>query len=331
MNIKRTYNKVIGQPRSLAHRAFLNGQFGAHNSYILASSPRSGSTWLGQILSSIPGTYTVFEPLQPNKVRGVKRLGGFEEQLGGFDWSSAFPGDKWQEGQWFWQRVLSGEILNWWTTKESTLKEARSARHLLVKTVRATRTLPWICSNFDVPPPIFLMRHPCAVVASQLKTNWEIGAERPVEPEYFKNYPKFQEALRRTSTREEFLAAKWALDQLPALLQAQPLPWVTVTYEELNAYPERTISRIFNDIGIRQDDLQRSLALVDRPSSTVGKQGVSGLSGWHNTLSEQQVTMVLRTVHSFGLNFYSELDEPDYDCLYGRLLRQQIVKSGRSS
>lgn len=288
---------------------------------ILSSSPRSGSTWLGNILGCTPDACVLFEPLHLKRVPAA--------QQAGFDWRTYRPaGESWPEGRDFLRRVFRGRIVNEWTAREMTASQARKARLMIVKFVRANRMLPWICREFQVRATIFLIRHPCAVIASQMKSKDWSGAARPGVPAFLDELPSFKAAIAGTQGTEEHLAAAWALDQMPVLLHDHPHPWVTITYEELFLRPAETIEKIRTACGL-PIDLKAAMARIKKSSSVTYKSGISGISGWRNQLSDNQVSRILRTVHALGLTFYSEDLEPDYELLSSPKLGEMIRGAGR--
>src|SRR4051812_7641543 len=128
--------KPLRRLRLSVLRARLAGKCSVPDAVVVASSPRSGSTWLGQILSAIPGSAILFEPMHLKYVP--------EAVEAGFSWRTYVPPEtRWPQGKAFLTQVFDGRVLNWWTTQEMTLRSALSARFLVVKFVRATRLLPW--------------------------------------------------------------------------------------------------------------------------------------------------------------------------------------------
>lgn len=300
-------------------RSVLGGRFDEKKVYILTSSPRSGSTLLSQVLKVIPDSCVLFEPLQLEHVPQAKAAG--------FTWRTYVEREKdWPEGKEFLKRVFEGEVLNDWTSREMSFLEAIRSKRMIVKFVRANRVLPWICYNFSVPAPVLLLRHPCAVVASQINYGWK-GASVPRYPRYLEGYPEFQAALAGVEGDEEYLAATWALDQLPALLDEAPHPWTVVTYEELVLRPDETLARIFTKWGIKVD-IEEALRKISKPSRVVSSSGVSGVSGWKKKLTKEQSDRILRTVNRFGIGFYSRDDEADYKVLHSKQLSKVISAAG---
>lgn len=311
--------RFIRELKIRALKACLEGRFDESRVLILTSSPRSGGTFLGQLLLAIPNSCVLFEPLHLTEVP--------EAEESSFSWRTYVdPEAKWPEGEAFLKRVFEGKIINAWTAREMSLHQACISTKMIVKFVRANRFLPWICRTFKVPAPILLIRHPCAVIASQLKYGWK-NTQRPVLPAYLEKYPLFQAALAKTEGDEENLAATWALDQLPSLLQQRPHPWTTITYEELVIHPEQTLTKIFERWDL-DADMNVAMSNLRKPSSVVSRSGISGINGWKKQLSDQQISRILGTVKAFGIDFYSECDEPDYTLLNSAHLTEHIRIAG---
>jgi hypothetical protein len=321
--IRKSY-QIFQKLRAFAIKSCIDGRFDESNVLILTASPRSGSTWLGNILRAIPKSCLLFEPLQLNRVPDAKRAG--------FSWRTfVAPQTQWPEGKSYLKRVFEGRVVNEWTSREMSFNEARRAILMIIKFVRANRLLPWMCRTFELRSPILFMRHPCAVIASQLKSHLDWGnPKRPEPPGYIDNYPAFKSALFQTEGLEEYLAATWALDQLPPLMEEPPRPWKIVTYEALFLRTEETVSRICHDCNL-QIDIDVAMSKIKKPSKVVYKSGISGIDGWKKQLTDAQISRIIKTVQSFGIHFYNHTLEPNYDLIYGRRSAEQIREAGNQN
>jgi hypothetical protein len=271
------------------------------------------------MLTSMGAASVLFEPLN---LRDVP-----EAAAAGFDWGTYRPpGTHWPDGEAFLRRVFEGRVINAWTARELSLSGAVRAQRLIVKCVRASRLLPWLCERLRLPAPILLLRHPCAVVASQLRYGWR-GAPRPDCPEYLEPYPGFRTVLADTDTEEANLAASWCLEYLPAFLTPRPAPWLLLTYEGLLLQPRATLARIAEHWGVRFD-MEQAMAIMGQPSSTVSSAGMSGLDGWRQVLSPAQVSSIQAVVQGFGLTFYGDADGPDEARLYAPDLAARLHAMG---
>lgn len=182
--------------------------------------------------------------------------------------------------------------------------------------------LPWLTHEFDMNPPILLIRHPCAVVASQLRHEaWSRVPEEFEIPQtkYNDIYYKYVDILKTISTKEEALAARWCLEYKIPFSYPRPHPWILVTYENLVKNGEEELRRIFRilqielpEAAIKHLDVPSSSTLPGSPIVTGGHQ----LSGWRKTLSVAQIRRILNIVKGFNMDFYTSEVEPDYERLY---------------
>jgi hypothetical protein len=73
----------------------------------------------------------------------------------------------------FARKVFTGEIRNRWIDRQN---ERIYSRYRLIKEIRINLALKWLHDNFPEVPILFLMRHPCAVVASRMELGWATDA-----------------------------------------------------------------------------------------------------------------------------------------------------------
>lgn len=317
--LKRKIRLNVDQPIPLAVlRLALHGKCAERDALVLTGTPRSGTTWLAQVLSEIPHSSVLFEPLHPGEVLDAKQAGFSEAKY-------VRPDATWEEGERFLARVFQGRVLNKWTTREIGLRKLFATRFLIVKLVRANRLLSWLSENAAVRSPAMIIRHPCAVVASQLRGSWA-DRPRPEAPEFLADYPAFRAVLARIHTPEEYLAASWAMDYFAPLAVTQPRRWQLVTYERLVSDFEEEVGRLFKawDIEIPENVARQSRT----PSSTTPPAGIGGLTGWQKRLDKDQVRRILDVTSEFGLDFYGEDVEPDYDRLHSPSLARELCDIG---
>jgi hypothetical protein len=274
--------------------------------FLICSSPRSGSTWLGELLSSDEHTILVFEPLHLKYVPAAEKAG--------FEWRTyRHPNEVWPQGKKFLSKIFQGRIINEWTTKELSISKSFLCKRLITKFVRATRLLPWICTHFNLPPPILLIRHPCAVVASQLQRNYWKSMSRPSIPPFLDDHLDLQNLIRSSNSVEEYLAITWCLDYFPAFATKRPHPWQVISYEELIIDQHKALDKIKRSWHfVSGVEFPR----VHEKSSTTYKSGTSGLTGWMKSLTLEQKEKIIRIAHGFGFTFYTlDSASPNFDAL----------------
>lgn len=301
----------------------------AEESVVIAGVPRAGTTWLLELLRTLPGRKALNEPLLYRTARHEY----------GFGWHKYIaPAADAPRQRRYLERTLRGqarEIPAWFFEAESQpgkVLEHVTRKKLIVKFCRLNRALHWFARQFDVQGIVLMVRHPCAVVASMLQQGaWKEsrlrghGPTRAEQALHGETLPDalrdpFEPVLERITTQVEVLAVHWCLDHYVPLLQHVECgyPWVLAPYERLVTQGEEELRRIAEALGIgltaeMRDRLREpSSSVVDQVHQRPERQ----LKKWRRRLSEQQVEDILRVVDEVGLSqFYTDANEPNYDRL----------------
>lgn len=272
-------------------------RYDIRDTIILSGSPRSGTTWLSEILNTIPRSCILWEPLNMDTIPYLNKLG--------FQWRTSISiGESRPSVESYLGGVLTGKKLNSHITSRANLGELFRCKHYIVKFCRAQRLFGWLADRFATRTPILLIRHPCAVIASQI--NLDI-------------YPpgwKYTES-RSKEDWAEAIATTWCEDYYDALSLPKPHPWILVTYERLVTQGQSEITRIFEALEIEMPE--KAIHQLEVPSSMTQKgsslEEEIPLATWTSRLSKGQIERILNVVSKYGLDFYSDALEPDYDRL----------------
>ena len=312
---------------------FKNKKFNMNDTILIAGSPRSGTSWLMEVLGNIPEYTFLFEPLNPKFFPQSIKLGSASRVY--------LPSDAdWVEGRDYFGEIFTGRLVGFQSLYQLKIREIMHlllSNKIIVKSIRLNRLLPWVVENFQLCKIIFIIRHPCAAVASQLKTGWcGYHSTTPPYQNIFPNLktilheaseiknldPELFNRLKNIKTREEILAAAWCLDNYVPLSMPKPHPWYLLIYEKLIKQGEKEIVKLFNEIG-EKDFLQYAVRHLKTPSALTldGDQKTiiktnEQLSKWKKFLSEKQIERILGVVSDFGLDFYTKEIEPDYETLF---------------
>src|SRR5690348_9282727 len=173
MGPKREIGRRFRWYRAMLLRRMVD--FDPLSNLLVCSGPRSGSTWLGELIACTPRSALLFEPLiatQPGPFRDL-----------GFVWDQPIPRDaEWPEAKAAFEAMLRGKAITDWniTYSRSSAASFLTARRMVVKCCHANALLSWLVNQFNFRyQPIFLVRHPFAVVASQLENpRWARGTPR---------------------------------------------------------------------------------------------------------------------------------------------------------
>lgn len=319
------------------NKLFNSKKINIKDTILVAGSPRSGTTWLMQILCEIPGYTYIFEPLNP-----IWSPDSYEV---GFR-SRTYLNDitKWSEGEEYLKKVFTGQLA-YLPIKNNqfynlfynfSIKELANnlfASKIIVKSVNMTRMVPWIAKIFQLRSIIFIIRHPCATITSQLKSGF--CGYRNSSPPFSDIYPTKKiilneikdivelnsnqiKKLKKIEKIEEILAATWCLDNLITLSKEKPSSWKFISYENLVKKSDKEIFNIFTFIGEKNIPATVFYRLK-KPSSVTLKEDKKHiktpekqLTKWKEYLSKEQIIKINKIVSYFNLDLYNEEDEPNY-------------------
>lgn len=282
--------------------------FDPERAILLAGSSRSGTSWLGRVLSTAPGYCLLTEPLSL-KMPGLRRAG--------FSWRTHVdPDADWPEGEAILRAFFRGKRV---TAKliHRNRRELLSSRGLVVKSVRASRLLPWLTRRFALRGIVLLIRHPCAVVSSQME-NFRIPDPcREDNLRYLERHlPHLLPFARGLETEEERRALTWALDQ-HAPLSAPAGSWTRASYERLVLDGPAAATRLFASLGLetpetarerlRENSWQARSSSVDHRRASVEER----LGVWRRRLTGEQIDRILAVVEAVGIRGFGRALAPD--------------------
>ena len=300
--------------------------------------PRSGTTWLMSILEEAGKFRVVFEPFNPRFYPTLRRylrrhlkpiyrpyLYLYEDDKGTREYAL---------------RVLLGHVAGLWyfSPKRMFYKNVRwlLSNRVLVKDIVTTRLLPWLAYWFKGTETwkvqyLLLVRHPCAVIESQMRVG--IGNPLRVLPLKVAKKALLRDAYRirelapirdevirlvNSITKPvEFLAALWSIDYYVPLYYARRLPIRVAIYEELALHPATALRNLLESLGLGWNSqvLAREVSRRSSTSAEAVARAVANVYKWRERITKQDVASVINTVHGFGLTFYDDRIEPDYDSL----------------
>jgi hypothetical protein len=237
----------------------------------LLGVPRSGTTWLANVLSAHPSVRLVNEPenrlLDVLGWLGTGRLGVVP---------ALAPGDSAREYRTMWAVALAGgwpeegagarasALLRRVAVREALPRRVRglalrgagelAARHrqavpvVLVKSVRTGFTLDWVAAEFD-PSLLVVWRHPLNVVSSWLHQEW--GTSRLNEPLQLRE--RFADTALWPPPTDHVAATAWTVcAHLTILLEsvARHPEALVVNHEHTALDPERATGAVLDWIGL---------------------------------------------------------------------------------
>ena len=302
---------------------------------VIAGFGRSGTTWVQDVMATTNSLRTVFEPLHPDVIPDAKRYahsfreaGDDDSELRDFLWQY-FGGrfhSLWadyrvrpdllvppldERGQWHRYRRATRRVLR--ASKNfSRYRGQRQYENRIVKLVRANMILSWLKSTFDARI-VFLIRHPAAVVLSQLKSPAIWKPQSRISR--YRSDPRLLDKLNVDTQRLIFselneleaITLSWCIENDLALRQANEQDICVVYYEQLLERGMPEWRRILNALELR---IVPDSDLISRPSQqTSGEQAsdrrlVSQYASWMDRIDDQSAFRIQEVLDVTGTNVY---------------------------
>lgn len=271
---------------------------------LLTGSPRSGTTWAGDLLTASRSACLVNEPLHPKLWRARRA---------GLGWRPyADPDAPWPEGRRCFDALFRGKGLSVKLLLRNRLNPW-PCRYLVLKAVRATRLLPWLQRRYALRGWLLLVRHPCAVVSSQMLNFRLTGLTWEDDLSYVRRrLPEILDYVRGLRTEEERRTLAWSLDQHAALTGARADLTRIVRYERLVAYGPEELRDLLGSLGLptpgadetrsalRRNSRQASASSLDHARASIGER----VGVWTERLEPGQVDRILAVVEALGIRGY---------------------------
>ena len=282
----------------IGSRFYLNPRSDPQQSILVAGTARSGTTWLGDLIASQIPCRVLFEPFNPQLVPEYRDFHYFQYMR---------PGGRNDAFHEYAHRVFTGKIRNKWINRQN---ERIFSRYRIIKEIRANLALKWLHENFPQVPIVFLVRHPCAVVASRMELGWATDSDIRsflLQSELLEDHlHPYMGLINKVKTDEEKHAIIWCVSNLVPLKQFLAGEVKIVHYETLVTQAERELPAIFKIIG--QENSQLNIDTINRPSQTTIEispvvTGGDKISNWKKRLTSDQIRNILQIVDSFGLGY----------------------------
>jgi hypothetical protein len=295
----RRHAQLLGRRlfrRTFTRRLYRDPGGGVERSVLVAGTGRSGTTWLADLVDSALPTRLMFEPFHCRRVEEFERF-PFVPYMRANVRNEALRS--------YCVHVFTGEIRQPWIDR--TVSHLRP-RIRLIKAIRANLILKWIREEFPRLPIVFIVRHPCAVVASRMKLGWATDSDFESflsQTDLVSDFlGKYLHIVREAREPEERHAVVWCVHNMVPFEQLEERDACFVSYERLLSSPEEEISRIFSYLAL---EAPTSSVNFGRPSTTsqgwsATVRGENALRSWQRHLDAQQVHRIWNVLEAFGMS-----------------------------
>lgn len=287
---------------------------------LVAGLPRSGTTWIGEVLGRTAGARYLHEPdnhlVRPDAWWAKRRLGPYPELDPAADagdsgradyerlWARAFTGGPCSSPLYAGLRILqragapevSGRLAR-------RVRSRTTAGPLVVKSVHAARAVEWLADRFN-PAVVVVERHPFGVISSWRKLGWDDFLDND------------RAALRHSATvlgvapppsgAPWLERAAWHYGLLTAYFERarrRHPEWLVVRHEVLCAGPEPGFRHLCARLGLTfTGETARFLAASNRPGDgySTNRLWREQVDGGRRRLTPTEQALVLATLDAFA-------------------------------
>ena len=290
--------------KSLMHQHVLRDK----PSVVVFSSPRGGSTWISELIASLPGFWPVEEPFNLRKPVPAREL-----CLSSYaDLYAASNLDKVES---YYREVIAGRVPEFKLRPGQPHYRPITHRLVIKQNQALLNRIDWFEQTFGIKS-VHLIRHPIAVALSR---------------EVFPLLPDFHRCeLREAFTAEQLVLADrliesgshleqgvlaWCLHHGPALWQSQS-SWLLISYEECVVRPDQVLESLANFLN-EPDAVERMRRNLSRPSKVMGKSDAETqemvaseegraniVSKWRKKVAPEEEAHLLGILRQFDLDTY---------------------------
>lgn len=255
---------------------------------VIAGYTRSGTTFLGRLLSSILSARPIHEPLNP---LACPETAFFKERE---SLSLIQSNERYQDAL---RSVFAHDFRG---TKLTNTGSRLVYSGRIIKVVRANHYLGYLSDQVDDCPFVVIVRNPCACISSRMRLGWPV----PDHSSYFDDIRELLSAEQVDSYEKADgvvtkLAVSWCLDNFMLMKNAQRPNFLFVNYESVLSEPMEETSRILRHLGeerhIKNIDAELQLEWNEAPSQKY-------LASWRGHLKEGDLSEIHRILGVFGLD-----------------------------
>lgn len=280
-------------------------KFKVKESVLIFSEPRSGSTWLLELLNNTTDSIINFEPLHHNN--GVVPKD--------FNWGNRVFLEKNDQRNIyieFMKDVLELKYYSKWTIERNYdfLKIIKS-KFVLTKFVQGNLLLPWITNRINFKyKPIHLLRHPVAVALSQVKmfeSRNMLGAPTSIKNRIFQNHRDY---LKGLATPLERQVATWCITN-GYILKSKGVnsKWLTIYYEDIIMQTNEELHKVLRSYNLDYN-FKLNLTEIRKPSTTTFKNGLKKeptlqIEKFLREIDNQELIKIQKILDYFEITCYS--------------------------
>ncbi len=297
---QRVHNK-------LSREYYLDLGGGPEATILVAATPRSGSTWMEELINYRNDFRVIFEPFHAQEIEELKDRSMRIYMKKGTSEKDFSP---------YIEKTLEGRISSFWTDQ---FNHKIIARRRLIKCVRTAFMIGWIKEKYPALKTIVHFRHPAPVALSKIKLGWPSDIEWLIKDERIvEDYiHPFLDLIRDDLPPFEKFITFWCLEYY-VMLKSLNMGGVHCSfYEELVLQPSKNATSLMRYCNVPiNNNFKKALK---KPSQMARKdhgkaEGRKRLELWKREVSEDQMKSMMRILDRFELSsIYTDKIEPNIE------------------
>lgn len=302
---------------------------------LVTGAPRSGTTWVGRMLTIDPALYYMHEPFNPivkasEEIYGLKIPHYFIHICEENDAAYHAAAQRLIEGRYDWRHGLRAarsprDLLKVARNLSASRGLRRGGGRPLIKDPIALMSAEWLTAHFDMHC-IVMIRHPAAFVASMKRLGWASHPEKWALPQALLMRDllgPFESRIREMSRGEydliERASLAWAMHHhVISLYRTRHPDWIFLRHEDISLDPTRAFADLYGKLGLPYSEHARSVIAEHTGKSnperasgtekTLKLDSQQNISSWKHRLSAEEVARIRGYVEEVAREFYSDAD-----------------------
>jgi Sulfotransferase family len=302
---------------------------------LVTGSPRSGTTWVGRMLTTSSQFYYVHEPFNPGFRPGCGicniKFNRHQTYITEENEKKYYqPIKQMIEGKYNLPAAILAcrginEVKKKWRQNKEFLRYRRLRMFPLIKDPIALMSAGWLGRRFDINV-IVMIRHPGAFAASMKRLNWGFDPSKWAlsQPLLLRDYlSPLEEELRQLKDSKTDIVGQtallWKILYFVVSKYKEEYPhWIYLRHEDISRDPLVQFEKLFGTLGLNFTDEVRGKILEysneSNPSHSTGVDKLLKLnskkviSHWKNVLPIQEVKRIKSIVEDVSKYYYSDGD-----------------------
>ena len=292
---------------------------------LVTGSNRSGSTWVGKVISQNTQVDNIIEPLNINRIKRFKKV-AINNWFLKLD-EATKPQIKEEVKKLFnfyihttWINFMKQAFQSYEGHNTVTSIRKKLRRTLkpvkLIKDPHTLFSIPWLVQEYHIKP-LVLIRYPAAYVLSIKEKEWWFNFDSLLEQEHFFNGDlKFlrEEVLaygrKSNPTLIENAALMWKICYAQVLHYKEKFPhWYFIKHEELSENPLQEFQKIFNYFEITFTPRVKNyiVATTRAKENTIHSRDASANAvKWKQKLTMEEKQTIYNIVHDVSDQYYEK-------------------------